>query len=542
MITLRNKISELIRSDEGFTLLEVAFAGAIMVIVGLAYLGTISQSISIAQLYTDQNQANIIIEREIEVLRNTAFDDIPFKETSEPGKLEEVPDYYNNVAIADLDPVVPGFAGSTGDQLDYDAFNAFDGIRASDVLSKRWAATENGPLLTAASFIPRTDEPIIIDNPDDPDDVIIINPHDYEFPMEISDDSQFVYVAFQKLQKIHRIVYDNRFNVRGDDKLPDTDIDYRCQRNSIWQRDYQIFISPDREITPGLPFRPNYNSSEIIYEITGLGYGSTGLLEIYNNVEEPLEATVLGVANISVETDFDSTYHYPYATELEAYGFKYATNYVDRYVFDTADVHVGNYVMFMPNYQDSGFDLFRRVYLIEGETEFPPTLQKQPFYRIQLKIYLHDDSRNTDAFVKEFWWQEDDKEVMEFTMTLARKEAPVLDGLPGLQDLPKHTYYYNDEDIEIEYTVPGAKQLRAHFGTFELQNYPDTDYVEFFDKEGEQYGNQYFGNMITSFSLGAYSPWVDGDTMKIRFVSDDYASSVPNANLDGFEVDFVEIK
>ena len=78
MIALRNKIPELIRSDDGFTLLEVAFAGAIMVIVGLAYLGTISQSISIAQLYTDQNQANIVIEREIEVLRNTAFDEVLF--------------------------------------------------------------------------------------------------------------------------------------------------------------------------------------------------------------------------------------------------------------------------------------------------------------------------------------------------------------------------------------------------------------------------------------------------------------------------------
>ena len=273
MRVLRSKISELIRSEAGFTLLEVAFAGAIMVIVGLAYLGTISQSISIAQLYTDQNQANILIEREIEVLRNTFFDEMPFKATSEPDKLEEVPDYYSNLAIADLDPTQPGFTGSSGDQLDCDDFHTFDGIRASDEESKRWTATENGPLVTPGSFVPRTDEPIIVDNPDDPDEVIIINPHDYQFPMEISGDSQYVYVAFQKMQKIHRIVYDNRFNVRGDDSLPNTALDYRNQRNSIWQRDYQIFISSDREITPGLPFRPDYNSSEIVYEATELGYG-----------------------------------------------------------------------------------------------------------------------------------------------------------------------------------------------------------------------------------------------------------------------------
>ena len=467
---------------------------------------------------------------------------IRIKQTSDAENLEEVPDYYSNIAIADLDPVEPGFAGSSGDQIDFEDFNAFDGLRATDSASKRWIATENGPLTTASSFIPRTDDPIIIDDPDDPGEVIIINPHDYQFPTEISGDSQYVYVAFQKLQKIHRIVYDNRFNVRGDDTLPDTDIDYRSQRNSIWQRDYQIFISSDTEITPGLPFRPDYNSSEVVYETTGLGYGSTGLFEVFNNVEEPLEATVLGVANISVETDFDPTYHFPYVTELEAYGYKYATNYVDRFVFTNGEVNVGNYIMFMPRYQDSGFDLFRRVYLVEGSTEFPPTLKEQPMYRIQLKIYLHDDSRNTEDFVKEFWWQEDDKEIMEFTMTLARKEAPLLDNLPGLQDLPKHTYYYNDEDIELEYTVPGANKLRAHFGVFELQNYPDTDYVEFYDKEGAQYGGQYYGSMTTSFSLGAYSPWVEGDTIKIRFVSDDYASSVPNADLDGFEVDFVEIK
>lgn len=541
MRALRSKISGIIFSDAGFTLLEVAFAGAIMVIVGLAYLGTISQSISIAQLYTDQNQANILIEREIEVLRNTNFDTIPFKQTSEADKLEEVPDYFENIAIANLDPLEPGFVGSSGDQLDCDDFNAFDGVRASDENIKRWVATENGPLVTAGSFVPRTDEPIIIDNPDDPTDPIIINPHDYEFPMEINSESQYVYVAFQKLQKFHRIVYDNRFNVRGDDSLPDTDLDYRCQRNSIWQRDYQIFISADREITPGLPFRPEYNSTEVIREETDLGFGSTGLIEVFNNFEEPLEATVLGVANISVETDSDPTYHYPYATELEAYGYKLATSYEERYVFENGDAHIGNYIMFMPKYLDSGFDLFRRVYLIEGETDFPPTLQKQPLYRIQMKIYMHDDSRNTDRFVKEFWWQEDDKEIMEFTMTLARKVTPVLDNLPGLQDLPRHTYYYNDEDAEFFYTIPGANRIRAHFITFELQNYPDTDYMEFYDKAGNQYGNQYFGNMISSFSIGPYSPWIDGDTIKIQFKSDDYASSIPNANLDGFEVDFVEI-
>ncbi|MBU1022934.1 hypothetical protein KKB99_01505, partial [bacterium] len=515
MAVVRNNLFKLISSDSGFTLLEVAFAGAIMVIVGLAYLGTISQSISISKLYTDQNQANILIEHEMEVLRNTNFELIPFKQTSDAEKLEEVPDYYENIAIADDDPIQPGFAGSSGDQAGSEFIFAFDGFRAGENGWSRWLAVENGPLsVPGGGFIPQTDEPVIIGNPDDPTDPIIINPKDYEIPRDLSEDSQFVYIAFPKKQKIHRIVYDNRFNVRGNDTLLDTEIDYRNHRDNIWQRDYQIFITDDDEITPGLPFRPEHNSSEVIHEETGLGYGSAGLIEVFNNIVEPIYATVLGVANISVETDFDPTYHYPYVSELEAYGFKFATSYTSSYQFPDGDIHVGNYVIFMPNYQDTDFDMFRRVYIEKSDAEFPPTLHEQPFFRIQIKIYPHDESRNTDEFVKEFWWQKDDREIMTFTMTLANDWSPAVDNLPGLQDLPRHTYYYNDEDIAIDYTVPGAEKIRAHFDTFELQGYPDTDYIQFYDINDTQFGSiQYYSTAAVALDAG-FGPWVDGDTLR----------------------------
>ena len=118
----------------------------------------------------------------------------------------------------------------------------------------------------------------------------------------------------------------------------------------------------------------------------------------------------------------------------------------------------------------------------------------------------------------------------------------VADNLPGLQDLPRHSYYFNDEDINIHYTVPGANRIRAHFSTFDLQPVPYTDYVQFYDKSGVRYGGSaYFGSGIGAYSVGGYSPWVEGDTMVIHFVSDDYLSSVPDGNFGGIEVDKVEI-
>jgi type II secretory pathway pseudopilin PulG len=536
------QIFSLLRSESGFTLLEVAFAGAIMVIIGLAYLGTISQSISISQLYTEQNQANLLIEQEIEVLRNTPFNNIPFRQSSAAEKLIEVPDYYNNVAVTVDDPTKPGFIGSTGDSIDYEKDHVFDGLRSGEGGVNRWMASVNGPLKTGG-FIPQTDEPIIVVPPGDPDTDIIINPGDSNEPPDLSADSQMAYIVFPKITKIHRIIYDNRFNISGDDMLPNTHWDYFNHRYNIWQRDYKIFVSQDEDVLPGLPFRPEFNDYQVIFEGKGLGYGSTGLIDIYNNIEEPLEASVLGVGNISVETDFDPSFHYPYASELEAYGFNNATNYVESYNVGSSSVHVGNYIMFMPNYNKSNYDMFRRVYLVDGDAEFPPLLNKQPVFRVELKLYPHDKNRNTDKFVRESWWQDNKEEVMGFTFTISREGDILFDNLPGLQDLPKHTYYYNNENIYLNYTVPGASKIRGHFNKFDIQNYPDTDYVQFYDKDGTLYGNdQYYGNQISAFSVGPYSPWVNGDTLVIHFVSDDYLSSIPNGNLGGFEVDHVEIK
>jgi type II secretory pathway pseudopilin PulG len=537
-----NDILGLLNSETGFTLLEVAFAGAILVIVGLAYLGTISQSISISQLYTDQNQANILIEREIEVLRNTYFDDIPYKQTSDAEKLKEVPDYFEDIAIAEEDPTKPGFVGSSGDLDDHVAAFAFDGLRTGMPGWNKWMASVNGPL-KSGGFIPQTDEPIIITDPEDPGGDIIINPHDNEQEREINSDSQYIYIAFPSITKIHRVIYDNRFNVAGDKTLPEDDLDYRNQSSSIWQRDYQVFISPDEDIIPGIPFRPDLNSSDVIYDAKSKGYGSAGVIEVYNSLTEPLHAAVLGVANISVETDFDNTFHTPYVSEIEAYGYKSATNYVESYMMKNGEVDLGNYIIFMPNYIGSDFDLFRRVYVKEGEAPFPPILDKQELFRVQIEIYPHMEARNTSKFVRETWWQDDDNEIMSFTMTLVRDEEQLASNLPGLQDLPRHTYYFNDEDIKIDYTVPGADRLRAHFRKFDLQPTPNTDSVQFFDKNGEQYGeSDYYGGAIGSYSVAGYSPWVEGDTMVIHFMSDDYLSSVPTGNLGGFEVDFVEIE
>ena len=541
------KLEYTARDESGFTLLEVIFASAIMVIIGLAYMGSLSQSVSVSQLYSEQNQANILIGREIETLKNTPFDQIPFRQTSETDKITDVPDYYDNIAIGDLDPTQPGFVDTTSEETGWEASYVFDGKRAGEPGWKRWKSVDNGPIV-GGGFIPQTDDPIIVPNPDEPDEPIIINPRDYEIEREINDKSHFVYVAFPRMMKIHRIIYDNRFNVSGDTNLDTTDIDYKNHRDNVWQRDYQIFVSSEEDITKGLPFQPRIHQSQIIYNGQGLGYGSTGVLEMYNNIDTPLEATVLGVGNISVETDFDPTYHYPYASELEAYSYKPATWYVDRFQFPNGEVNLGNYIMCMPKYLGSNFDLFRRVYLIEGEGPFPPTVEKQGIFHVQIDIYPHDERRNKNEFIRTEWWQSDDKEIMSFSTSFSRNTDVIFDNLPGLQDLPQHTYYFNDEDINIPYIVPGASKMRAHFQFFSLQVYPDTDYIQFFDKSGNQYGDeQYYGRAMSPVNptdpmlTGGFSPWIDGDTMVLHFISDDYLSSIPNGNMGGFKVDYVEI-
>ena len=546
---INRKYRDLIHGESGFTMLEVVFSSAIMVIVGLAYLGSLSQSISISQVFIEQNQANVFIEREIEALKNTKFEEVPYRQTSPAEKLTEVPDYFDDIAVADMDPTKPGFVGTSSEQTGYEAYHLFDGIRTGEPDWKRWMCQDNGPV-KGGGFVPQTEDPIIINDPGTPGGgTIIINPGDSDITREINSDSHYAYVAFTSKVKIHRIIYDNRFNVRGDDLLPQTDIDYRDRRDSIWQRDYQIFISEDEDITKGVPFQPDFHSSKVIYDASKLCYGTTGVLEVFNDVVEPLEPAILGVANISVETDFDSTYHYPYGSELEAYGFKAATYFVDSYTFTNGEVDLGNYIMFMPKYLGSTFDLFRRVYIKEGEGEFPPTVGKLAKFNIQIEIYPHDERRNTSTFVKSTWWQDDKKELMSFRTTFTRDKALIYDNLPGLQNLPQHTYYYNNEDIHVAYTIPGASKLRAHFNIFTVQAYPDTDYLQFYDKNGTQYGElQYWGKPLSPAYPGdpelpgGFSPWINGDTMVLHFTSDDALSSIPNTHYGGFNVDYVEIK
>lgn len=107
----------------------------------------------------------------------------------------------------------------------------------------------------------------------------------------------------------------------------------------------------------------------------------------------------------------------------------------------------------------------------------------------------------------------------------------------------KHTNYRSNEDFLKVITVPGAESIRLHISTFDLQGQPDTDFIQIYDSMGNQYGlAQYFGSGIDPESLaGLYGPWLSGDTVVIRFHSDQSGSSLPPANFGGVQVDFVEI-
>lgn len=102
--------------------------------------------------------------------------------------------------------------------------------------------------------------------------------------------------------------------------------------------------------------------------------------------------------------------------------------------------------------------------------------------------------------------------------------------------------YPNNNDTTWTKTVAGVSQIRVHFTKIDVEaNY---DFVYIYDGNGNLitiYTNtgSWPGNALTNVS----SPWINGDTIKVRFTSD---SSVPGRykgidySLSGFQADEVE--
>jgi hypothetical protein len=202
--------------------------------------------------------------------------------------------------------------------------------------------------------------------------------------------------------------------------------------------------------------------------------------------------------------------------------------------------------MYFPNYKNSGFDMGRRSYTTPEAMDFTVG-GRQDLLRVQIEFYPFDRRRNTEEWMRSTWWQEDDAELSRFTTSFYRDREVYRDNLPLIPDLPKHTIYYDNEDIYIEYYVPDATALRFFFTLFDL---PDdgSDYVQFLDKTGETfYGDPaYYGrktNPMVNKLHGSVGPWVEGDTIVIYFHSDDSGNSTtPPEFYEGFRVSRVEAR
>lgn len=532
----------MVSDQRGVTLLEVLISTVVLGIAVTGFLMALSTASTTTRIATEENQLVHLASIELERLRAADFEDVPFLQTSEAGGVQEVPNYFKDIAISQafggpVEVIASGdLAGAT---TDYSRDYAFDGKRAN--FNLRWMGSENALAHTGGGG-PVTDGPggggpggggpgggPITDGGFAPDDY------------------QYVYCAFPGVTKISRILYDNRFNVTEVMVMEasEDDFDYLPHRNNIWQRGFEFFWS-DRVLGTGEVFNPWNHEYNALVRVKDQGYGSSGLWVVFDDPSKPIEAGIVGVHNIDTFTDFDTAYHWPYVSEIEVYGFSEATNYVDEYRTEDGRVQYDNVIMYFPNYLGSGFDLGRRVYLeaaVEPEQVRRPEgtgvsllASRQDLIKIVLEFYPSSNANRDETWQRLTWWQEDTNETARFQTTFYRDEPTRVDRLPNLGDLPAHKVYGDDENIYFTYTVPGAAQLRARFGTFDLGPEPgDTVTIEDID------GNAYPSPLGGTTMQNARTEWVPGDTIVIHFQSDGSGNTY-DSGYGGFEVVEVEVK
>ena len=100
---------------------------------------------------------------------------------------------------------------------------------------------------------------------------------------------------------------------------------------------------------------------------------------------------------------------------------------------------------------------------------------------------------------------------------------------PGTSTFPESAHpYANFYDNTWTITEPGAKQIRIHFSSLETEARYDLVYI--YDGMGVQIA-KYDG-----YYEDIWTPWVDGDTIKVRLKTD-------QSNIrDGFTVDRKETR
>jgi len=521
--------ARLIRGQRGISLLEVLFSVIIIGIVVVGFVATLGTAVTTTEVVTDTNALAAFAFSEIEELRLLDFNEVPFSLSDDAGSLKEVPNYFRNI-MSDL---TDDAFYARGDLAGYPRTAAGDGMR-SDESTLKWVAEHN--LLTdGVSEGPDASGPF--NEGEGPGGSGGGSGPGAGGPDDLPLGYQFWMVDLGQQYKISRVIYDNRFNVYESFGLG---LDSRIHQDDVWQNEWRFFFR-ESELALGESFNPKY-MGDTLKHYWGGGYGSTGVNVVFDNVENPLYAGILGVTEIDTYCDFDKDFHWPYVNEVEVYGFDYATEYVTTYTDVNGVTSYDNVIMYIPNYMNKGFDMARRCYVPADVKNFDPT-ERIDLFRVQLEFYTYDRRRNTEEWMRTKWWQGDDSELSRFTTSFYRDKDVRRDNLPLLLDLPEHTIYADNEDFFIEYTVPGATEIRLFFSIFDLQADVSGDYVQFFDTSGIQYGEiAYYGRPGDVFNIqNDFSPWVPGDTIVIHFHSDGEFNSAAPELYHGFKAARAEI-
>ncbi|MFH1677113.1 MAG: hypothetical protein ABIC40_08820, partial [bacterium] len=315
-----------------------------------------------------------------------------------------------------------------------------------------------------------------------------------------------------------------------------TDFDYLPHEKNVWQRNYEFFWS-DEIIYNSPAYDPWNDVPNPLKIIKGLGYGSPGIQVIFDSPDEPLSASVIGVHNIDTYGDFDTDFHWPYASEIEIYGYNKAANYISHYVSPLDEAQYDNVIMYFPNYLGSDYDLGRRIYITAPSQEEADKGHKDLMH-VVLEFYPASSGNGSNLWQQSGWWREDNDELARFETSFYRNIPTRVDQLPNLHDFPSHLVYGNDEDLTFPFSVPGASEIRAHFGVFNLED-PSlgTDTLAVEDPDG----NIYDGPQSGTAWENAWTPWVPGDTIVFHFKSDG-AGNTYDTGYGGFKIDQVEIR
>jgi len=533
------------KGQRGVTLLEVLLSTVVLGIALTGFLMALSTAATTSRISTEESQVVHLANLEFERLRAAPFEDVPFLRTSEADNLQVVPDYFKDLAVSEGpdDDEVRVFASEDFSTV-YRRWNAFDGKRAN--FNLRWMGAQNALRYNPSGSSPGSGGPGSggpggggpgAGGPGgDPSG-------EYEgAPPEF----QWICCAFPEVTEISRILYDNRFNVTEDMNVQEEwEFDYLPHEDNIWQRHFEIFYS-EGKVDSGDQFDPWSDNTEYLHLTTNGTYGSTGVIPVFDWIDdnrgEPLTAGVVGVYNIDTYSDFDADFHWPYVSEIEVYGFGEATSWLDIYrPVDGNEPTYNNVVMYFPDYLGSGFDLGRWVYIEPSDIEATEedeaeaiVRSRHNLIRVVLEFYPSSSANLSETWQRETWWQSDSNEIARFETTFYRDEPSRVDRLPNLNNLPVHKVYEDDEDIRFPFTVPGAREIRARFGTFDLGP-GDNVYIE----DGD--GNVYDGPVGDVTYQNATSPWVPGNTIVIHFTSDE-AGNTFDGGYGGFEVLDVEIK